>query len=200
AKTLREEGRGEEADAMLARLPGAEARDLFIRLSWLGDAGLDLVVEEPLGATARYITPRTVFGGSIVKDGYGSHPEEVYVCPRGFDGVYTVRVETTYNNPEKPALTATLEIITHEGTPREHKETHTIKLGDTPPAPVKVTLKGGRRQKALPFLAPAPLQATAFVGPPDRARRRRTAPVSRAGNAPDTRPEPKGQPEGPGIR
>jgi hypothetical protein len=164
AKTLREDGRGAEADALLARLPAAEARDLFIRLTWVGDAGLDLAVEEPLGATARVLTPRTVFGGSIIKDGYGSHPEEVYVCPRGFDGVYTIRVETTYNNPEKPALQATLEIITHEGTPQEHKETRTVKLGAKGSEPVKVTLKGGRREKALPFLAPVVLSPPSLAG------------------------------------
>lgn len=157
AKSLREDGRAEDADVLRARLPDAEARDVFIRLSWLGDADLDLAVEEPLGATARFSTPRTVFGGSIVKNGYGNHPEEVYVCPRGFDGVYTMRIDTVYNNPDKPALTATLEIITHEGTPQEHKQTKTLTLPSKgkAPEPVKVTLKDGRRKLVLPFLAPA---------------------------------------------
>ena len=99
-------------------------------------------------------TPRTVFGGSIVKNGYGKHPEEVYVCPRAFDGDYAVRIDTIYNNEEQPATTATLEIITHEGTPQEHKETKTITLGSKPPAPVVVHLNGGRRKSALPFVAP----------------------------------------------
>ncbi len=171
AKTLREEGRNTEADALLARLPEAEARDLFIRLTWLGDAGLDLVVNEPLGATSKAILPRTAFGGSVLRDGYGKHAEEVYVCPRAFDGVYTIRVETTYNNPEKPALSATLEIITHEGTPEEHTETRTIKLGGKAgPEPVKITLKGGRRKQVLPLLLPtspsAPPSAPAVVARP----------------------------------
>jgi hypothetical protein len=157
SKTLREEGRAGDADALLSRLPDAEARDLFIRLTWAGDADLDLVIEEPLGATARYVTPRTVFGGSIVKNGYGSHPEDVYVCPRAFDGEYTVRIETVYNNPSKLALQATLEIITHEGTPQEHIEKRTITLGSKPPAPVKVAMTGGRRHQVLPFVAPTAL-------------------------------------------
>ena len=54
---------------------------MFVRLTWDGDADFDLIVDEPLGATASYQTPRTVFGGSMIKNGYGSHPEEVYVCP-----------------------------------------------------------------------------------------------------------------------
>lgn len=171
AKTLREESRVEEADALLARLPESEARDLFIRLTWVGDAGLDLVVEEPLGATARVFTPRTVFGGSIIKDGYGSHPEEVYVCPRGFDGDYTIRVETSYNNPEKPALQALLEIITHEGTSQEHKETYTLSLAGKGPEPVRVNLKGGRRKQALPFVAPTALVPSADPGTLKKAKR-----------------------------
>ena len=69
--------------------------------------------------------PRTVFGGSIIKNGYGNHPEEVYVCPRGFDGDYTVRIATIYTNPKKAPTRLTLETITHEGTPQEHKEAST---------------------------------------------------------------------------
>ena len=83
AKTLREDGRRPEADALMARLTDSEARDVFIRLIWDGHADFDLAVEEPLGVTASYQIPRTVFGGSVIKNGYGSHPEEVYVCPQG---------------------------------------------------------------------------------------------------------------------
>lgn len=167
AKSLKEDGRSAEADALLATLPDAEARDIFVRLTWLGDADLDLTVEEPLGATARMNAPRTVFGGSIVKNGYGNHPEEVYVCPRGFDGEYVIRIETIYNNPEKPALKAKVEVFTHEGTAEEHRESTEISVpsGSKPSDPVKVSLKGGRRKKVLPFLAPG----TPITPPPASA-------------------------------
>lgn len=154
AKTLREDGRDKEADDLMAKLPEIEARDLFIRLTWAGRAGLDLKVDEPLGATASFLIPRTVFGGAMVKSGHGTIPEDVYVCPRGFDGDYKVRIDTFFNDPQKPATTATLEVITHEGTPQEHKETHKIILGSKRPAPVVITLKGGRRKTVMPFLAP----------------------------------------------
>lgn len=156
AKSLREEGQTSEAETLLARVTDAEYRDVFVRLTWTGDASLGLMVEEPLGATARDITPRTVFGGAVIKEGYGSHPESVYVCPRGFDGDYTIRIETIYNNPDKPALEATLELITHEGTADEKKETKTIQVSKTP-EPVVVHLKGGHRKTVLPFLAPPTL-------------------------------------------
>ena len=73
-------------------MTASEARDLFFRLSWDGEADFDIVVEEPLGATASYPRPARVFGGSILWNGYGSHPDEIYVCPRAFDGDYTIRV------------------------------------------------------------------------------------------------------------
>jgi hypothetical protein len=194
ARTLREEDRAAEADALLARLPDAEARDLFIRLTWTGDADLDLLVDEPLGATAAYRTPRTVFGGSIIKNGYGKHPEEVYVCPRAFDGEYKVRIDIIYNDtkirprketektPERPATQATLEIITHEGTPNEHKETRTLPIGEKTPAPIVVYLKGGRRQAVLPFLIQPAAPVPEIAGNPPR-----TTPDTRSRPA-DTKP------------
>jgi hypothetical protein len=157
ASSLREAGRGAEADALLAGLPAAEARDVFVRLSWDGDADYDLIVQEPLGALAQVSTPRTVFGGSIIKNGYGSHPDEIYVCPRGFDGDYTVRIAMVYTDPKKAPTRLTLETITHEGTPEEHKEVHTLVPDDPQAKPVVVHLKGGRRKTVLPFLSPAAL-------------------------------------------
>jgi hypothetical protein len=62
AKTLRDEGRGDEAKAMQDRISKATVRDVVVKLRWKGIADLDLTVEEPLGATASYETPRTVFG------------------------------------------------------------------------------------------------------------------------------------------
>lgn len=154
AKTLREDGRGSEVSDMMAHLSDSESRDLFVRLTWLGDADLDLVVDEPLGATANYRAPRTVFGGSIIRPGYGKHPQEIYVCPRAFDGDYAIRVETIYNNEEKPASNVKVEVITHEGTAQEHKETHTIKLDGNLSKPIVVKLIGGRRKTVLPFITP----------------------------------------------
>jgi hypothetical protein len=169
ATTLREEQRNAEADALLARLPEAEARDVFIRLTWDGDANYDMIVQEPLGAFAQYTTPRTVFGGSIIKDGYGKHPEEVYVCPRGFDGEYTVRISMVYNDPKQPPTRLTLETITHEGTPAEKKETRMLRPDDPQASPMVVTLKGGRRKHVLPFVDPVAEAAKAQIEAARRA-------------------------------
>ena len=149
ARELESEGRGDEAKRLLARLAKAEPRDLFLRLTWTGDAGLDLNVEEPLGASASAVSPRTVFGGAVVQSGRGKHPESVYVCPLGFSGDYKIRIDTLYNDQTHPVEKATLEIITHEGSPEEKKETRNIPIPLS--QPVIVHLENGRRQNVLPF-------------------------------------------------
>ena len=163
---------------MLGRLPDSEARDLFIRLTWTGDADFDMAVAEPLGATATYLTPRTVFGGSIVKNGYGRHPEEVYVSPRGFDGDYAIKIETIYNNPEKPATHGTLEVITHEGTPQESKQTHTVSLGGKTPAADR-----GDAERRSPQGGPAASGPFRRHPPAPAAARGRSAPAGGGGAA-----------------
>ena len=188
AGKLREENRGAEADALLAALPAAEARDVFIRLHWDGDADYDLVVQEPLGALAQFSTPRTVFGGSIIKNGYGNHPEEIYVCPRGFDGDYTVRIATVYTNPKNPPTRLTLETITHEGTPEETKATHTLRPDDPQAKPVVVYAQGRAEEDRL--AVPESVGGAGVDGrlrPPPRG-----TPAARAGPGVDP---PAGSPE-----
>ena len=90
--------------------------------------------------------PRTVFGGALIKNGYGAHPEEIYVCPRGFSGKYTIRVSNIWADPKQPVTRFTLEVITHEGTARE-KETRSLKP-DAENPPTVVTLTEGRRKQA----------------------------------------------------
>lgn len=164
-KTLEEEGRSEEGARLLASLDRSEGRDLFVRLSWAGDADLSLIVDEPLGATARVASPRTVFGGALVANGYGEHPEEIYVCPRGFDGDYQIRVERLQGNPDDPARDITLEIVTREGTAEEQAESRPISLPAS--SPVVVRLEGGRRRTVLPYQAPAATDGVTvtFAGP-----------------------------------
>ncbi len=196
AAKLREEGRGIEADGLLARLPAAEARDLYLRLTWDGDADYDLLVDEPLGATAQVSMPRTVFGGAILKNGYGNHPEEIYVCPRGFDGNYAVRLSTVYTNPEKPPTRLTLEAITHEGTPQEHKQTFTLTPSDPKPKPVVIHLTGGRRKTVLPFLSPQMILESMFApltgsqnAKPGKKQHPPAAPKAKGANAPANKPK-----------
>lgn len=153
AKTLREEGRDKDAATLMDRLTESEGRDVYIRLSWDGYADYDLAIDEPLGVTASYDLPRTVFGGSVIKNGFGSHPEEVYVCPRGFDGNYTIHIRNIWADDTKPTVKLKLETIAHEGTAREQRAEYTItpdKLDRT----FMLYLDKGRRKTVLPYIDP----------------------------------------------
>lgn len=208
ADRLREDGRSDQAQALLDRLARAEPRDLFLRLTWSGDAGLDLAVEEPLGATIDPLNPRSVFGGAIVKSGRGKHPESVYTCPLGFDGDYKIQIQTLYNNPKKPAHDVTLEILTHEGTPQEERETKKLTLPLK--EPLIVHLEGGRRKKVLPYSAPARMvlvpegQEAPTAKPPSSAESPAVQPPSAADAAELLRraatPSPSGRSSGGTIR
>jgi hypothetical protein len=189
AKSLREEGRGGEADALLAKVTNSEARDLYVRLTWDGDADFDLAVKEPLGATASYQTPRTVFGGSVIKNGYGSHPEEVYVCPRAFDGDYEIRIDTIYTNPSKPVTRLTLETITHEGTDHEQKQVTNL-APDRLYKPGVVHLSGGRRKTVLPYIDPAAELAKGQAPVKKSPKARKAAPGRVERSAPNATPKP----------
>jgi hypothetical protein len=172
AKLLREDGRNADADSLLAKLAKSEARDVFVRLTWDGDADFDLIVDEPLGATAKYQTPRTVLGGSLVSNGYGSHPEEIYVCPRAFDGDYRIRVSCIWTDPSKPVTRLTLETVAHEGTPEEKKQVYQIAPDDPgKEKPIVLSLKGGRRKVVLPYFDPF----ANFLEEAERARKAEAA-------------------------
>jgi hypothetical protein len=180
ADALKSEGRLAEADALMAGLAESEARDVYLRLTWKGEADIDMSVAEPLGATANFRNPRTVFGGAIIKNGFGSHPEEVYVCPRAFKGDYTIVIEKIVDyDATKPVLEATLEVILHEGTAEEQRETHKINLAR--PDPIVFKLDKGRRKEVLPFIAP-PQPAPVVAGAkPKEAKKNATPPAAPRG-------------------
>ena len=176
---LRNDGRFDEAKSLERTVAESEVRDVYVSLKWAGEADLDLVIEEPLGAIAQYQTPRTVFGGALVKNGFGKHPEEVYVCPRGFNGDYKIRVDTIYNDESHPAKDIVLTVITHEGGADEKRQETKIDLSKL--KPVVVQLGGGRRKDVLPFIAPPepPPLAAKELKPPGAEKPASTPPPVR---------------------
>ncbi len=153
-KTLRTEDKTAEADLLQKKLEESLSRDLVVRLTWDGFADYDLSVDELGVVTTKFDLPRSVFGGAIIKNGYGTHPEETYVCPRAFSGKYTIRVSNIWSDPKQPVTRLTLEVISHEGTSHQTKETRSLKPAAENP-PTVVTLTDGRRKKALPYVDPS---------------------------------------------
>lgn len=161
ANKLKADKRADEAKVLTDRYAEASVVDLVVRLKWQGTADLDLIVDEPLGATASYDHLRTVFGGSLISNGRGTKPEskseEAYLCPRAFDGVYKIQVKAIYNSPEDPKAavrTAELEVIQHQGSAQEVRKTYVIDLTREPIPAISAEVSGGRRTDVLPFLAP----------------------------------------------
>jgi hypothetical protein len=157
ADSLKTDGRAEEASSLMASLAESEVRDIFIKLTWKGEADIDLAVLEPLGVTANFQNFRTVCGGAIIQNGYGKQPEEIYVAPRAFDGEYKISTEKIVDYDEKkPVLEATLQVILHEGSPSETRQTYKLDLAKPEPITVSLPQGGGRRKTPLPFIAPPP--------------------------------------------
>ena len=174
--SLRNDGRFNEIKSLEHDVAESEVRDVYVSLKWAGEADLDLVVEEPLGAIAQYQTPRTVFGGALIKNGFGKHPEEVYVCPRGFNGDYKIRVETIFNDESNPAKDIVMTVITHEGGADEQRQETKVNLDQQ--KPIVVQLRGGRRKDVLPFIAPPepPPLAAKELKPPGAEKPAATSP------------------------
>ena len=174
-KELRSEKKDAEADVLQKKFEESLARDLVVRLTWDGYADFDLSVDELDVLTAGFDLPRTVFGGAIIKNGYGSHPEEIYVCPRAFSGKYTIRVSNIWSDPKQPVTKLTLEVISHEGTSRQTKETRSLKpAAENPPTVVKLT--DGRRKKTLPYVDPSAAVMGAAIDALKTSKRGQKAP------------------------
>lgn len=148
---LRKQDRTKEADDLAEQVRQADARDLVIRITWQGDADIDLKVLEPLGTVCSAQNRMTPAGGVLVQDSFGKdpgsskNPAELYVCARGLPGDYEIRLERVWGNPQGGRVK--VEVIYGEGTPNEKRETHFMAVTSTKPLVVK--LESGRRTQLL---------------------------------------------------
>ncbi len=108
----------EKAKEFEAALNEAVERDVFVRVRWTGGADIDILVEEPSGSICSLRCARTSGGGVMLGDGFshvgddGSKAyEEVYVCPKGFDGTYRVLVRRVWG--KVTAGKVNVEVIKH---------------------------------------------------------------------------------------
>lgn len=148
---LRKEGRMKEADELVEQIRHADTRDLVIRVTWQGDADIDLKVLEPLGTVCSAQNRMTPAGGVLVQDSFGKdpgskkNPAELYVCARGLPGDYEIRLERVWGNPQGGRVK--VEVTYNEGLPSEKRETHYVAV--TSLKPLLVKLESGRRTQLL---------------------------------------------------
>jgi tetratricopeptide (TPR) repeat protein len=139
ATTISQDGRGAEAAKLLQGFEVAARRDLVVKLTYQGEAELDLEATDPTGSTCTTLAKQSVGGGSLVTDGGRT---KKYSVAEGFAGQYTFTVRRVWGRPVGGK--ATLEIIKNQGTAEERIERTTVNLEDE--AVVTLELKDGRRQ------------------------------------------------------
>ena len=117
---LIEEGRKDEAAAFNKTLEKSAAHDVIIRVTWTGDADIDLAVEEPSGTVCSISNRSTAGGGTLLGDAFpGSGDEEAgnvsetYVCPQGFSGQYRLLIRRVWGNVTTGH--ATVQLLTDVG-------------------------------------------------------------------------------------
>jgi hypothetical protein len=150
-RRLRKEGRSKEADELVQTTRQADTRDLTIRVSWQGDADIDLKVLEPLGTVCSAQNRITPAGGVLVMDSFGKdpgsakNPAELYVCSRGLTGDYEIRLERVWGTPLGGRVK--VDVVYYEGSPNEKRESHYVPV--TASKPLVVTLESGHRTQLL---------------------------------------------------
>jgi hypothetical protein len=149
---LTKEGRTDELAEFNRRLDEALYRDCIIKVSWTGDADLDIYVMEPGGSICSRHYPRTTAGGILMGDSYSSSSDqsgelaEYYVLPRGFSGEYRLAVRRIWG--DVTAGKVTVAIYQHFRTDKEVSQQKQIQLDDKG-SMVVFTLNEGRRIKPL---------------------------------------------------
>jgi tetratricopeptide (TPR) repeat protein len=145
--------RREEADRFRQAAEAAMVRDCVIRVSWTGDADIDIQIEEPTGTVCSVDSPRTTGGGVMIGDAFakpGVQPPEgyaeYYVCPEGFSGQYRLIVKRIWGTPT--AGKVTVEVAKKYGSKQQEVISKHVPLTDGRAA-VVFELDDGRRQDAL---------------------------------------------------
>jgi tetratricopeptide (TPR) repeat protein len=141
-RTLQDRQRRDEAERMDAAVTRARQRDLVIRLSWQGDADLDLKVQEPVGTLCSPLHRQTPGGGTLLEQKVVNEvAREEYVAAEAFAGEYVLTVERVWGRPL--GAKATVEVIQHQGTPQQTIERHTIAFDRS--HQLKIAVADGRR-------------------------------------------------------
>ena len=150
---LKAEKRAEEAAEFQAQLNTANVRDCKVKVTWTGDADVDVLVEEPSGTVCSFRNPRTNGGGVLLGDSSSTEKtnvaqgtSETYVCPEAFDGTYRVTIRRVWG--KVTAGKVTVDVYSHYGSKNEKHLRDQIALGDTD-SQVVFDMQGGRRQEPL---------------------------------------------------
>lgn len=146
---LQKEGRAEELAQYRRDRSAALTRDVTVKVSWTGDADIDLSIVEPSGTVCSFREPRTTSGGVILGDTFSRGEQgaaeaysETYVCPKAFAGMYQVMLRRVWGNVTSGQVKVE---ITHGG---QKAAPVPVDLGDGSNI-VRFELPKGRRTEPL---------------------------------------------------
>jgi len=139
ATVLSQDGRGTDAAKMMQGFDANARRDLVVKLTYQGEAELDLEAMDPTGSSCSTLAKQSVGGGSMIID---SNRAKTFSVAEAFPGQYTFTVRRIWGRPT--GNKATLEIIQNQGTADERIERSTVTLDDE--STLTLDLKQGRRQ------------------------------------------------------
>jgi hypothetical protein len=140
---LEKENRAADIQLLKQTLQTSAQRDLVVKLTWQGDADLDLKVGEPCGSECSFLFRQTPGGGTVLADLTAENHTETYRAAQAYAGEYKLTVNRVWGRPSGGK--ATLEIIRFKGTPQEHVERKTLELNRS--QSLTVNLETGRRTR-----------------------------------------------------
>jgi len=146
------EGDNESAKQFSEALRRAASHDAIVRVSWTGDADIDLAVEEPSGTVCSLDSPNSTSGGTLLGDAYpGANDDatgqvsETYLCPKGFSGEYRVLLRRIWGNVSTGKVT--VEILTDVGRPEQKFIRQDIPLMEQNALVIFEVKEGQRKEK-----------------------------------------------------
>lgn len=153
AKATLRQLKGFEKTEYQREIDQALSRDCLIRISWTGNADVDLIVKEPTGTVCSQAQARTIGGGVSLGDDFaaGSDPsnsgfKETYVCPKGFSGQYQAHIRRVWG--DITADRVTVDVYTNYGSADEQHLQKQVELTEED-AIVVFDLNEGRREEPL---------------------------------------------------
>lgn len=143
----------EKAAAFQSELDKALARDVLVRVTWTGDADVDMSVLEPSGTVCSFRQPRTTGGGVILGDTFSRDDvasaegySETYVCPQAYAGKYQLMLRKVWGKVTSNQVK--VEVITQYRTKQQHIAPMTVELADGTNA-IQFEIEKGRRVEPL---------------------------------------------------
>ncbi|MEM7457161.1 MAG: hypothetical protein AAF456_22660 [Planctomycetota bacterium] len=165
---LKQEGRDAELAEFNRELDQALYRDCIIKVSWTGDADVDLMVEEPGGSLCTRQNPRTTAGGVMMGDAYTQENQagesvEYYVLPKGFSGDYKLYIRKVWG--EVTAGKVTVAIYHHFRTENQASQQKQLEVDENGITLVNFRLEEGRRTESLEENVLASVSNQEFLSP-----------------------------------